>query len=75
MNSMHDPRPVLDAPMGAVLSALGQISHFMHRAELGNLNDKDYSAYLNSSIIQSTKPTAQKIGLNVSFIAWGRVGC
>lgn len=58
INSTNDPTPVLDAPTAAVLSALGQTSHLMHRAELGFLDDKEYSAYLNSSIIQSKKPTA-----------------
>ena len=38
--------------MAAVLSALGQSLSLMHTAELGNLDEKEYSVYLNSSIIE-----------------------
>lgn len=58
MNYIHDSRPTLDAPMAAVLSTLGKTSSLMSTAKLGNLDNKEYSVYLNSSITKSTKQTA-----------------
>lgn len=62
INFMFNSRPTLDTPMAVVLSTLGQTSSLMRTAELGNLDNPEFSVYLNLSIHKAQNKLHEKSG-------------